>query len=93
MHDRTILIGVVAIVVVIVVVWWFKNHNDDCESVSKSHMVTTPLTPDRIMVILRDPSTKEHLMAKFSNKGDLSNSETFINIMLDHIEGLIMPRK
>jgi hypothetical protein len=57
-------------------------------------MVSTPLTPGRIMSILRDPSTRQNLLAKFGDrKGDLKDSENFINIMLDHIEGLIMPRK
>lgn len=60
---------------------------------STRRKVETPLTPDRLIMLLRDPSTKEAIMAKFSDKGDLANGETFITIMLDHLEGLIAPKK
>lgn len=98
MHDRStlIVVAVIAIVAIILIWMWIDRNrrSQPRETRAKGPKVSTPLTPDRIMAILRDPDTQHQLMMKFNdNKGDLKDSENFINIMLDHIEGLIMPRK
>ena len=100
MSDRTTLIVVVLVIVAIVLIWWWcdsrrrrDDNRDHRQTHAKGPKVSTPLTPDRIMAILRDPETQQQLMIHFRDKGDLADGETYINIMLDHIEGLIMPRK
>lgn len=94
---RSELVLILVVLTVVIVVWMLMAPCGSQVSsklrTAGSPLVHTPLTPDRLMTLLRDPSTKQAIMAKFADKGDLSNSETFIDIMLDHVETILQPRK